>query len=696
MRNLNSTNRTLLLSVLVVVFFNGYSQWNTTGNNVTSSAFLGTLSTSTYKPLVFQTNGIFSGMIDPGTSGNVFFGTYAGQSNTSNSYNTGIGFSALKGTGGNNNTAVGWSSLSDPSLLGTDNTAMGYWAGLGTTNGSFNSSFGSSALVLLTNGTYNSGFGYDAGGGVVGGNHNCAFGDNSLASGDCSYCTAIGSWALNFNSSSYNNALGYQALMKNSIGTPNNAFGYNALKSNTTASHNVAFGDQALYTQSYSNSNTAWSSNNVAIGDGALYTNQPTSTSNGINNTAVGYNALYSNTTGYDNVAIGYQTLYSCTTGVGSNAVGYQCLKNATSSNNNNAMGYQALLAVTSGGGHTAIGHGALTNITTNPYGTAVGYEALLNTTGTSNTAIGATAGLNNTSGANNTYLGYGADDNTHTLSNVTAVGNGAQVTHGSNTMQLGNGSVTDIWTSATTIHTSDGRFKNNVAENVKGLSFIKKLRPVTYNLDTKKLDDFEIQNMSDSLKELHKKGMDFAPSSGIVHSGFIAQEVEKAAKDVGFISSIVHTPANANETYGISYSEIVVPLVKAVQELSKTVDSLQARLNNLSGAGTHTANGNEQHNGVSVISTELSNIDFVVLNEAAPNPFADQTIITYNIPKNAGTAQLLFYDQNGHIIKTVDINSKGKGQLNVYANDLTNGVYSYTLIIDGKVFDTKKMIKQN
>ncbi len=36
----------------------------------------------------------------------------------------------------------------------------------------------------------------------------------------------------------------------------------------------------------------------------------------------------------------------------------------------------------------------------------------------------------------------------------------------------------------------------------------------------------------------------------------------------------------------------------------------------------------------------------------------------------------------------------KGKGSLNVFANDLTNGVYTYTLVVDGKVIDTKKMIK--
>ncbi|MBS1647671.1 MAG: hypothetical protein JST67_10055 [Bacteroidetes bacterium] len=48
----------------------------------------------------------------------------------------------------------------------------------------------------------------------------------------------------------------------------------------------------------------------------------------------------------------------------------------------------------------------------------------------------------------------------------------------------------------------------------------------------------------------------------------------------------------------------------------------------------------------------------------------------------------------NGRQIKTVDV-TKGKGQLNVYANDLTSGAYSYTLIVDGKIIDTKKMIKQ-
>ena len=46
-------------------------------------------------------------------------------------------------------------------------------------------------------------------------------------------------------------------------------------------------------------------------------------------------------------------------------------------------------------------------------------------------------------------------------------------------------------------------------------------------------------------------------------------------------------------------------------------------------------------------------------------------------------------------ILKIVDINEKGSGQLNVYAADLSSGNYTYSLIADGKLVETKKMIKQ-
>jgi hypothetical protein len=58
--------------------------------------------------------------------------------------------------------------------------------------------------------------------------------------------------------------------------------------------------------------------------------------------------------------------------------------------------------------------------------------------------------------------------------------------------------------------------------------------------------------------------------------TGFIAQEVDKAAKSSGFDFSGVVKPANEKDLYSLRYSEFVVPLVKAVQELNTNNEKLQ------------------------------------------------------------------------------------------------------------------------
>ncbi|HTL82228.1 MAG TPA: T9SS type A sorting domain-containing protein, partial [Bacteroidia bacterium] len=77
-------------------------------------------------------------------------------------------------------------------------------------------------------------------------------------------------------------------------------------------------------------------------------------------------------------------------------------------------------------------------------------------------------------------------------------------------------------------------------------------------------------------------------------------------------------------------------------------------------------------------------------------NPFAEQTTITYNLPSTTKKAQMLFYDAQGKLIKAVELTGTGKGQLNVFADDLSNGIYTYALVVDGQVMDSKRMVKTN
>ena len=90
----------------------------------------------------------------------------------------------------------------------------------------------------------------------------------------------------------------------------------------------------------------------------------------------------------------------------------------------------------------------------------------------------------------------------------------------------------------------------------------------------------------------------------------------------------------------------------------------------------------------------QLSNRNSIILNQNVPNPFAESTVITYSVPATVQRAQIHFYDMNGILINSVDITERGEGQLNVYGNDLSSGIYTYSLVADGKVVSTKKMMK--
>ena len=241
-------------------------------------------------------------------------------------------------------------------------------------------------------------------------------------------------------------------------------------------------------------------------------------------------------------------------------------------------------MTVGKGGGaitsNTAYGKSALYSNTTGSSNTANGAYALENNTeGNNNTANGTGALYSNTTGNNNTALGYDANVSSGNLSNATALGNGAYAT-ASNRVIIGNSSVSRIGGQVAWTNLSDGRIKENVQEAVPGLSFISQLRPVTYTLNTRKQDDITMKAMPDSIKERRMlSDADYLESSSIVRTGFIAQEVEAAAKKVGFDFDGVSTPENETDLYGIRYAEFVVPLVKAMQEQQEMIDGQQATI---------------------------------------------------------------------------------------------------------------------
>ena len=548
-----------------------------------------------------------------------------------------------------------------------DASIHGITVGMGGTSVTSNTALGNNALSANTTGYSNTATGFEALSNNTTGHFNCATGYAALSNNTTgSSNTANGTLALNKNITGYyNTATGNYALFYNTIGNANTVNGYAALYNNTTGYNNTANGIYALYSNTLGYSNVAIGvrslftntdrSNLVAIGDSALHNNGIGSvlSFNATANTAIGSKALYANTIGYNNTAIGYQTLTSNTMGFNNISIGYQALTSNATGSHNSAIGSLSLIS---------------------------------NTTGANNTSSGSGALYSNTTGSNNSAFGCGADVSLNNLYNSMALGYFTTV-NASNKVQVGNSSVTVIGGQVGWSTFSDGRFKKNIKQNVPGLEFINKLNPVTYTLEIKKFDQF--LGKKDSIINSKESQEGYAIGEKKIRTGFIAQEVEETAKKIGYDFDGVNKPQNEKDNYSLVYADFVPSLVKAVQELSNENEEFKNEIAELKAMVATLAQGK---NGSTAEAENKISLSSVSLEQNVPNPLAGSTSIGYFIPSNMHNAQLIVTDMSGKLIKQITLQN-GKGNITIDASTLSAGTYNYSLMVNGKVVASKKMV---
>lgn len=415
--------------------------------------------------------------------------------------------------------------------------------------------------------------------------------------------------------------------------------------------------------------------NNSIPGSHAFFSN-----STGSGNAAVGYKTLYSNTDGALNSALGSYSLYSNTAGHYNSALGAYALYYNTTGIRNTATGFNSMALNTTGRFNTATGFEAMYNNATGEDNAAMGYRALaLNTTGNFNVAVGFGALGINTNEGWNTAVGYHAGPKKSSFYNCTAIGNLASPT-ASNSVRIGNSSVNNIGGYALWSSVSDGRFKRDIKEDISGLEFINQLRPISYTPDRKAIDKF--LGIPDSLT------MPLDPrSTAVRQTGFVAQEVEAIVKKSGYVFGGVEAPQNENDHYSIRYAEFVVPLVKAVQELSAKLQEQQEvhqreifALKQQLGINTNDVN-------------DLQANSNAVLFQNNPNPFSFDTEIKMTLPEATRQAHLTVYNMEGKQLKNIQINDRNNTSVKISGSELPAGMYLYALIVDGKVVDTKRLV---
>ncbi len=394
------------------------------------------------------------------------------------------------------------------------------------------------------------------------------------ASGNISISPA--SKILSISGRVYQTGLGYSTYFGENAGRVddlsnnyNTGIGYNSLYSNTTGYSNTAVGYRSLY------SNTT-GAQNTALGDYSLYSN-----TTGYSNTAVGYRSLYSNTTGTQNTALGYYSLYSNTTGTNNIALGYYSLYSNTTGIYNTALGSYSLRLNSSGANNIALGGYSLYSNTTGTQNTALGYYSLYsNTTGNYNTALGSQAGRYQADGSTaltdpeySIYIGYNARGKDNNDNNSIVIGYNA-IGLGANTVVLGNDSIVTTALKGNvgigiTSPTYRLQLPNTADNGGKGQANAW----VTYSDISLKEN---IQNITGGLdKIMALRGVTFDwKGQGVASSGFIAQEVESIIPD------LVSTDSNGIKS--LDYGRFTPYLVEAIKEQQLQIQTAYNRIEQL------------------------------------------------------------------------------------------------------------------
>lgn len=230
-----------------------------------------------------------------------------------------------------------------------------------------------------------------------------------------------------------------------------------------------------------------------------------------------------------------------------------------------------------------------------------------------------------------------------------------------------------NIYFDGSLISTSDKRLKSNIQESDYGLKQILQLAPKSYDMKSQ---------------------------PGKKRYGLLAQDVQEVMSE--FVSStevVVDEKGGtkksvATEYLGVNYLDMIPVLIKAIQEQNALIEAQAARIDQLeaqsndtdSEDNTTTPHPNSDNSRLIPQSTGK-----VFQNN--PNPFKNNTRISYELPENTRQATLMITDMSGRQVATYTLDKQRTGEVSVNANGLPNGTYVYVLMADGQPVARNKMV---
>ncbi len=224
----------------------------------------------------------------------------------------------------------------------------------------------------------------------------------------------------------------------------------------------------------------------------------------------------------------------------------------------------------------------------------------------------------------------------------------------------------------------SDRRLKSNIKKYNRGLDEIMNLNPVTYKYNGKAgIIDTETEFVGLIAQEYSK----IVPEAV---SSFKYNNIESTGNKEDY--TYKERIDGSEEYLSINSGDIVFMLVNAVKEQQKVIDKLNSRIDKLEKL-------NIDSKDLEIINeTEVSFNSEANISQNAPNPFNNQTVISYYVPKNSSSANIQIFDATGAVIKNIPLQT-GNGELTINSGELPSGIYNYSLVINNQIVKTNKMI---
>lgn len=223
----------------------------------------------------------------------------------------------------------------------------------------------------------------------------------------------------------------------------------------------------------------------------------------------------------------------------------------------------------------------------------------------------------------------------------------------------------------------SDERFKTDIKPISSSMDNLLKLEGVTYKMNKTKKIEYDLSSIKDPerRKAAEAEMALYDPNAKNDRYGFIAQKVKEVYPEL--------VDQDKEGYMNVDYIGLIPVLVEAIKDQQLQIKNLSAQIEDCC--------KNNNLKSASIAAGTIENK--AKLDQNIPNPFSKETRIGCFIPEDATTSILYIYNMNGVQLQQYNLNGIGNQTVTISGNSFQAGMYLYSLIVDGKEIDTKRMI---